>query len=229
MNIDSAIKGRKTQKVFAKKPWESSLGKDSIHQLVEELLDLAAHAPYHHKANDLYTIEGSELTSCLPFRFYILDSTDCQILNEYIKENKIVAGKIVDMLNATDLLFMVTWLPEPRDLGDDPCFENGELPPFDGSLKNMEHIAAASSAIQNVLIGATSRGIPNYWSSGGKLRQKKLRNFLGITMNEILLGAIFLFPKDVEERGAMIFPGRLREEGKEKNTWVKWLELRNLT
>lgn len=63
----------------------------------------------------------------------------------------------------------------------------------------MEHLAAASSAVQNILLGATSKEIPNYWSSGGVLREKSFFDYLGIPEIEILLGAVFLFPQDTKD------------------------------
>ena len=86
--------------------------------------------------------------------------------------------------------------------------------PFLGTLRNMEHIAAASAAIQNVLLGATARALPNYWSSGGMLRHKELRNFLKIPLNELMIGCLFVFPKDSDTRGADIKPGKLRDQGR---------------
>ncbi len=61
----------------------------------------------------------------------------------------------------------------------------------------MEHIAAASAAIQNLLLAATARGISNYWSSGGVLRSAQVFQQLGIPRQQILLGAIFLFPSEI--------------------------------
>ena len=75
-------------------------------------------------------------------------------------------------------------------------FERWNQLPFTGNLRNMEHIAAASTAIQNILLGATAAGHPSYWSSGGTLRQREARTLLGIPMDEIFLGCLFVFPED---------------------------------
>ena len=61
------------------------------------------------------------------------------------------------MLNVAKSTIVMTWLPKK-----DP--DRGQL--FEPDLKNMEHIAAASAATQNILIGATSLGLRSYWSSG---------------------------------------------------------------
>ncbi|MEO1020988.1 MAG: hypothetical protein AAFW89_00475 [Bacteroidota bacterium] len=226
MNTDSIIKSRKTQKVLAHEAWEPSLGQEETDQLITELLELAASAPYHHKCNPGFENHAHGLTSCLPFRFYTLDTQNCRALADYIQREQLNAGKVLHMLNAADVLFLVTWLPEPHteQKQQDEIVEEEPIP-FEGSLKNMEHIAAASSAIQNVLIGATARGIPNYWSSGGALRRNRLREYLGVPLNELLLGALFLFPTDSAEKDGFIAPGGLRTQGKERSTWSKRINI----
>lgn len=221
--IDDIIKRRKTQKVLADTVWEIPKNSKELKNTINELLDLAGAAPYHYKCNKSYQSETKELTSCLPFRFYALDAATCRNIVVYAKEQGLELKKLENMLNGADALLIVTWLPSNKS---DVEFDSGSEPfPFEGNLTNMEHIAAASAAIQNVLIGATAREIPNYWSSGGALREKVLREFLEISLQEILLGAIFLFPKDVETREVFVKSGGLRSSGKAKNTWSKWIEM----
>lgn len=223
--IDQHIINRKTQKVLAKEPWIiDETKKESLKKTIQELLNLAQHAPYHYKIQEDY-YATSKLTSCVPWRFYVLDTEACRNLHSYVKNPNIIKDKIRDMLGAADALLMVTWLPHPsRKELKNPTTERMHEPiPFEGNGVNMEHIAATSCAIQNVLIGATARKIPNYWSSGGKLRDKPVREYLEIPIEEILLGAIFLFPEDIEQRDAAILPGAKRHEGKEKTTWSRWI------
>lgn len=225
MTVDTAIKERKTEKVLAEKPWPIHKSDAELKVMATALLELAARAPYHYPCAQYHT-EKKALTSSLPFRMYVVDTKNCRLISEYITSKKIIAGKIQNMLDAADLLFMVTWLPDvaPSDIEN---FNNSssENIPFKGSLKNMEHIAAASAAVQNLLLGATERNIPNYWSSGGVLRKKELRNLLDIPMDEILLGGIFMFPEDSANKEAEIKLGAHRENGKEINTWSRWTNL----
>lgn len=218
MTIDHIIKQRKTEKVLASKPLVPK-SKVDFRNTINELLDLAAHAPYHLICNEQHRT-NTDLISTLPYRFYVLSGQTCRHTAKFIKENKIEAGKIIDMLDAADALFLVTWLPEPSANNIDG---NMREVTFDGNLPNMEHIAATAAAIQNVLLGATARGISNYWSTGGKLRSAELKNHLGIPAQEILAGSIFLFPT-IENDDAKVFGGKLRHVGKEKETWVKWVE-----
>ncbi|WP_010136287.1 nitroreductase family protein [Ochrovirga pacifica] len=220
MDAVKAIKNRRTQKVLADNVWEVSTNQKELKNTVDELLDLASCAPYHYKSDLKHQSEEKELNSCLPFRFYVLDTSHCRELINYAKEQGIELKKLKNMLSASDVLFIVTWLPKQENTSVD----NKKEPfPFYGDVVHMEHIAAASAAIQNVLIGATAKEIPNYWSSGGPLREKELREYLEIPLNEILLGAIFLFPKDINDKDVFIKTGGLRESGKEKKTWSKWI------
>ena len=88
-------------------------------------------------------------------------------------------------------------------------------------LRNMEHLAATGAAIQNMLVGATALGYPNYWSSGGVLRFDPMRTQFDIPTEEIILGTLFIFPKDAESRADEVVPGKLRDKGKALDTWSK--------
>jgi len=219
MDIDNIIKARKTQKVLPNQPWPDATGDLQLKATLEELLDLAAHAPYHYPCHRQYIAE-KELNSCMPFRFYALDRTKCRATSQYIDEAGIEAGKVKNMLDGADALLIVTWLPEPSELNQ--AGSKKEVS-FAGNLTNMEHISAASAAIQNVLLGATARGIPNYWSTGGPLRSQALRDYLSVPMDEIIAGTVFLFPESAPESGVKILPGGMRQQGKEKNTWATWI------
>ncbi len=216
MNVEQAIEQRKTIKVLA----TEDLPCRDIRQTVQELIRVAGWAPFHraceetHRQNDLRGVE--------PWRFYSLDASACRRLKSLIpKEN---AGKIPMMLASADALVLVTWLPNASD-----------APPIDGERgfaanhQNMEHIAAASAAIQNLLVAATARGIANYWSSGGVLRLPVVFGQLGIPTTEILLGAIFLFPDESAWRNSASKPevvtSKLRESRQSPAAWSRWISL----
>lgn len=221
MKTDQSIKDRKTQKVLANTKWETK--EKNIQTTIDELVDLAAYAPFHLKKNKAY--DYKDLNGQVPWRFYNLDTVSCRKLSDWIQEHKIPAGKIINMLFAADALLLVTWLPEPNGMGE-PAEKNIVEPiPFNGNLANMEHIAATSAAIQNVLIGAAARDIPSYWSTGGALRQAPIRNKLAIALDEILLGAIFLFPKNLEDKDGEVMPGKLHRLSKDKITWSRQLSI----
>lgn len=209
-----AILNRKTQKVLASSPWTPSLTEKERTDLVQELLELAAAAPYHYESAAKYR---NDLTSGLPFRCYVADAARCRAAVKYAAAQEVQAGKISEMLNAAEVLLLVTWLP---DTFGEPV-EGREPIPFTGNLRNMEHVAATGAAIQNMLVGATALGYPNYWSSGGVLRFDPMRSHFEVPNEEIILGTLFVFPKDAESRADEVVPGKLRDKGKEIATWSK--------
>ena len=112
---------------------------------------------------------------------------------KYYKDNNIDGGKIVQMLNTASALIQATWIPEP--------LENDEI---QLNQKNIEHIAATSAAIQNLLLVTTEKNYETYWSSGGSLREKAFKKLLNIPINEQLLGSIFIFNKNNMEGSTQI-------------------------
>lgn len=184
MHTDQAIRQRITEKVLASSP----LPIRDISSTVDELVALAGYAPFHRACEDGH--RQGELDGIEPWRFHILDAAQCRLLGPQLTQEN--AGKIPAMLAAADALIMATWLPNAGTL-----VPMGDEPGFAVTLTNVEHIAAASAAIQNLLLAATARGIRNYWSSGGVLRSPEVFKRLGIPTSQILLGAIFLFPQEI--------------------------------
>lgn len=176
------------------------------------VLSAARWAPFHKPAAKEY--RSGEQNGIEPWRCHVLGARECRGLRRRLLEGGDTT-KIPKMLAVADYLIQVTWLPEPKGEGD--------RFPFDPSIQNMEHIAAASAAIQNMLLAATARGIPNYWSSGGKLRAPEVFELLGISEMEVLLGAVFLFPKDLER--AQVKAGALRHSRSEVARWSRYVSL----
>lgn len=215
MDTDSAIRSRRTEKVLAERDLPVSALENQRAQ-IEELLLLAGQAPFHRACEEQHR-QASSLTGIEPWRFYAADAATCRKLRRQIpKEN---AGKIPAMLAAADALIMATWLP---NAGDAPPLEEGE-PGFAVTLGNMEHIAATAAAIQNLLLAATARGLSNYWSSGGVLRSRTVRELLAIPPAEIVLGAIFIFPNEFGD--AERVTSKLRQHRGTLDKWARWVEL----
>ena len=208
MHTDQSIRQRKTEKVLATTPLPC-LDHSAV---VNELVALAGQAPFHRACEDSH--RQDQLDGIEPWRFHILDAANCRLLIPLLpKEN---AGKIPSMLAGADALIMATWLPSAgavTPMGDEPGFAL--------TLTNVEHIAAASAAIQNLLLAATARGIRNYWSSGGVLRLPSVFEQLGIPTDQIVLGAIFLFPQEIGD--AELATSKLRELRTKPEHWSRWV------
>ncbi|MBK1876277.1 nitroreductase family protein [Pelagicoccus mobilis] len=203
------FKERCTSKALAEEAWPVP---DQDGEKLAAILEAAGWAPFHKPAAREYRVGDQD--GIEPWRCHVLDAKQCRELRQRLLD----AGdttKIPKMLAVADYLIQVTWLQEPRAESDDSL--------FDPSIQNMEHIAAASAAIQNMLLAATAREIPNYWSSGGKLRSPEVFEMLGITSEEILLGSVLLFPRDLE--GAQVKAGALRHSRSEVGQWSRRVEL----
>ncbi|MEQ9105649.1 MAG: nitroreductase family protein [Rhodothermales bacterium] len=201
--IDNIIRKRRTWKVIGS-PTHPLPAEDSM-PLVRDVLEVAAWAPYHH------AIKGDVPQ---PWRVHVLDATACRTLAADLAKDP-EAGKYPGMLATASALLMVNWLPEGS-------FKHGRKPSFKGTLVNMEHIAAVSAFIQNVLLAATDRGLETYWSSGGLLAERPWARKLGIPKDELLLGAVFLFPDDAP--GGV--PGKHRDKLAPIDAWSRQVHLK---
>ena len=211
--LDAVIARRQTTKVFADEP----LPPHTDREAVEELVAAAAWAPFHRPAHKSHS--GAPLASPVPWRFHLLDAATCRVVRERLLAAG-DAGKLPNMLAAATTVVQATWLPDPPRETFEQANPEGL---FEPTLGNMEHIAAAAAAIQNLLLAATDRGLVSYWSSGGALRQEAAYDWLAIPSQEILLGAIFLFPS--EEADTTRVPGKLRERRGATSDWSRWVEI----
>lgn len=206
-------------------------------QWVADLLSLAGMAPFHRACDEIHRTHGggpagSQLKGIEPWRFHALDARACRRLKSLVPSEN--AGKIPAMLAACDVLILATWLPNPASADYQSNVQmsaveaNGDAVHFEPTLANMEHIAAVASAIQNLLLAATARGVPNYWSSGGVLRSAEVFDILGIPSEQVLLGAVFLFPSQSdcsEPESCEVVESKLRPHRTGSSCWSRWVTL----
>lgn len=187
----ASIRTRRTIKVLSDTPLPTTACDE---EFIQTLIESAYYAPNHYPCPNEHK---QHLSSPLPWRFYVLDSSGCRRLAQKLPELTDAPGKLLPMLNSADYLLLATWCPQTKKQEDEKTL-------FDASLVNMEHIAAAGAAIQNLLLTATALGQENYWGSGGCLRGAEAYKMLGIPTAEILLGSLFLFPDADESTGEQI-------------------------
>jgi nitroreductase len=82
-------------------------------------------------------------------------------------------------------------------------------------LPVMEEIAAASCAIQNLLLGATALNIGSFWSTGGATLKPVMKEYLGLGEEDQVLGLLYLGYSDVHPEGVRKTP--LEEK-------IKWVQ-----
>lgn len=201
---------RKTTKVMFDP--ERPAAPETDRETIESLIALAGWAPFHKPAHRVHW-RGTRTIE--PWRFHLADAATCRRLIGFVQDGAEKPGRVPQMLAAAEALILATWLPNPPENGDDGL--NGGL--FEPTMANMEHIAAASAAVQSFLLAATERGLTTYWSSGGYLRDAATFDLLGIPAQQILLGAVFVFPNDGGER----IPGGMRDKRSERAAWSNWV------
>lgn len=216
---------RKTVKVLAQQPFPTNDHRD----VVQRIIAAAGWAPFHKICSSDHRADGP-MCGIQPWRFHALDAVACRRLQTLVAGRE-AAGKIPAMLAAADAMIMSTWLPNPpvnqpeidqRETAWPASSSDSES--FEATLGNVEHIAAASAAVQSLLLAATSAGFETYWSSGGLLRTPEIFAHLGISARERLLGAIFLFPAEVScDEDTQVAESKLRSERSPVNQWSRWV------
>lgn len=225
-NFERISSQRKTEKVFA----TSDLPVTNSSEVFERLLACAGWAPFHKVCNPIHRNQNGGLDGIEPWRFYCLNAEQCRKLRLQLTGLE-GAGKIPLMLAAADSLVLVTWLPNPPSTEQSVETKQSASPAedferFEPTVDNVEHIAAASAAIQTFLLAATSAGIKNYWSSGGILRSPSVFASLEIPRDQRLLAAIFLFPGELPADDSIeIATSKLRQQRGPIRAWSQQVHI----
>jgi nitroreductase len=164
-SVAAAIRARRTTKDFT--------GEALPRATIEQLLDLANQAPTHR------------LTQ--PWRFYALDQAAIARLATYLQAEPAIAAvpdpakgaaklaKLLERLPTLGAMVLVTWVRDPAPAID------------------LEDHAAASAAVQNLLLAATSAGIGSFWSTNPALSHPLTARWCGADpAAETTLAAIWL-------------------------------------
>lgn len=220
--VDHVIRERKTAKVMADPLTCPELSEEQAQQVrtaLRECVAVAGWAPFH-KAVEARHTQGSQ-SSPVPWRFYVLEKPTCCAVLGYIREQaganpdsiweRAMKKKISRLLAGSSALIQVTWLPDADQVSAD-----------EPSERTVEHIAAASAAIQNLMLAAEARGMATYWSSGGVLRLPEIFEMLGIPSIERALGSIFF---SIDPENYEVGTGGLRDMRGAPSDWTSWVSL----
>lgn len=212
-SVIDAIEQRRTSKIRVSPDAPLSVPPEEFGDLMTELMELGARAPHHYSCDPSH--QAGPMASSAPWRFHALTGLHCRRLMDRVLTMDGQVDKVASQLAAANGLIMVTWLPDPPK---DP------LPPemlFDPTRRNMEHVAGTAAAVQNILLAATAMGVRTYWSSGGILRSDTVFEWLDIPREQILLGAVFLFPDppaDIDD-----LPGAHHRQQGPAEAWMRWV------
>jgi nitroreductase len=80
--------------------------------------------------------------------------------------------------------------------------KRGDLP----KIPALEEVAAASAAIQNLLIGATALNIASFWSTGGMTLRPEFKEHLQLREEDNVLGLLYLGYADEHPEGKRKVP-----------------------
>ena len=83
------------------------------------------------------------------------------------------------------------------------------------NIPAVEEIEAASCAVQNILLGATSLNIASFWSTGGMTLKPAMKKFLEFGEEDCVLGILYLGYADEHPEGKRRIPVE------EKIRWVE--------
>lgn len=212
--LAAVIRARRTDKVLGDPAAPAPAVGPSRAEL-DALLETAAAAPMHYPTHRDHRQLESGMVSVAPYRAYKLDAAGCRALLAGLRRDGVETAKIAEMLAVAAALIQVTWTPEP------PLGPEADAAAADEAwLRNMEHVAASSAFIQNVLLLATAGGWRSYWSSGGVLRREEGFARLEIPAAQIVIGSVFLFPRKTGE--ARIVPGKWRDQRGGVADWSVW-------
>ncbi len=217
--VAEVVRERHTRKVLADEPLDVATDR----ALIERVVASAAWAPFHLPAARAHR-DGSARPSIVPWRCYLLDVAACRRFRAWLLQRE-DAGTMPRLLAACSALVLVTWLPDPPTSATPGATANA--PPFEGTRENMEHIAAASAAVQTMLLSATAHGLHTFWATGVPFRAAESVAYLGIPEGEMLLAAIFVTTADGEQRaGVETRTSALRDRRGDLSTWSTWVNPR---
>jgi nitroreductase len=217
-SVDAVIRERRTIKVIAPAdqihrpntlPPENSSEVLAFNEQVRQSVSVAGWAPFHfdRKMNSIPE----------PWRMHILFRKSArQLASELprIAPDMKPNNKVPGMLIACGATVIVTWLPEPN-------------PQRDAKIEsvNCEHLAAASAAVQNLLIALEARGMGTYWSSGGTLRDRPVMQHLKLEDYEQLLASVFIeYPDSSDQPLWERLPGNHRTARTPSTRWSRDVE-----
>lgn len=163
---------------------------------VKEILELANWAPTHGRTE--------------PWRFFVYSGEALKQFGQkhgelYLantpeeKQNPDTPGKLQDATKMPSHLVVAV-------------MKRGTNP----KIPAIEEVAAASAAVQNILLGAEALGISAIWNTGGMTHTDAMKSELGLTSEDIILGLVYMGYTDEVKR-----EGKRNTSMIEKTIWKK--------
>lgn len=145
---------------------------------LRESLAVAGMAPFHFARSE-------EIPE--PWRLRAFVGAGLKRVRRDLDTAEVLYAKLPAIFEGAGALVQATWLPEGRPERD------------------WEHLAAASAAVQNLLLAMHARGYASYWCSAPVLGKADAAQILGVDPTEAYLGSLFfgvaLSAEEEAERG----------------------------
>ncbi|MEQ1903445.1 MAG: hypothetical protein ABL888_04610 [Pirellulaceae bacterium] len=212
--VADVIRNRKTTKLIATANSPVTITDESnatFESNVRAAIATAGWAPFHFDRQ----VDGI----AEPWRVHFVRWQTCRAISKnfctWFSDVK-PGNKLPGMLNACGALLLVNWLPHSED----------EVADFAKRQDvNLEHHAASSAFVENLLLLLTALDYATYWSSGGQLKSPPMFQRLGIPANEQLLAAVFVENPAAELGNVERASGKLRQHRADVAQWLKFPEL----
>jgi len=174
---------------------EGKLKSDPIpRELIEQLLFAAVQAPNHFKVR--------------PWRFVVLTGEGRERFGEKMAE--IFMSKFPDVnVEALDK-------ERQKPLRAPLIIVVAVDQPTEPKINEIENIAAASAACQNILLAANALGLGSIWRTGETARDPEIKKFFGFAPEQHLIGFIYIGYRAAE---SIEFPQRPSFE--ERTVWME--------
>lgn len=186
--IAAIIKGRRTTK-------PASLNGEKVpDEQINQLLELANWAPTHGRTEPwyFYVYTGEGLKN--------FGKTHGDLYWEHTPEDRRKEETREKLTHNGDKASHIMVAVMKR--GDNP------------KIPALEEIAAASAAIENILLGAEALGIAVMWNTGGMTHHHALKEHLGLGHDDLVMGIFYIGYTDEEKR-----EGKRHTEIGEKVRW----------
>ncbi|MEZ6094392.1 MAG: hypothetical protein R3C03_09170 [Pirellulaceae bacterium] len=205
--VAETIRSRSTTKILSRGTTPCGGEQEISANQIQEILATAGWAPFHHDRN----LDGI----AEPWRVHVFSKETCQTIGTNLSSwfTDLKPGiKIGSVLQNCSAMILINWLPV------------GEAEIHDAEKRqaiNLEHHAASSSFVQNVLLLLTAAGHLNYWASGGPLASQLFFQRYSIPINEQQLAAVIVAPTPPTNHDWTLVSGKLREKRADVGKWAR--------
>ncbi|PZE22712.1 nitroreductase family protein [Paenibacillus xerothermodurans] len=166
INVWEAIRGRRSVGKVKSDP----IGREQI----EKLLEAASWAPSHH---------GTE-----PWRFFVMTGAGRQVLADAYSD---IAAAGAQGLPAEEVETLRK-KQESKAFRAPLVIAVAASPSKAEKVKEIEELAAAHAAVQNMLLAAHSMGLGAIWRTGEPAYHPRMKRAFGLTESEHLVGLVYI-------------------------------------